>query len=103
MKNIRNILLNRKKFTFAEFIYNDGLNIDINFPAGSIQWKDLHDIYDKDKRLSVSLNKAPKLSYQALHPENNKQSVLLALAIIHETMIAAARRYFPTWSDLSGF
>ena len=103
MKNIRNNLLKGKKFVFLELIYNDGLNIDINFPAGFIQWKDLYDIYDKDKGLSASLHKAPKLSYHTLHPKNNKQNVPLALAIIHETTIAAARRYFPTRSDLSGF
>ena len=50
-----------------------------------------------------NLNKALKLSYQALHPGNNKQSVPLALVIIHETTIAASRSYFPTRSDLSGF
>ena len=61
MKNIRNNLLNGKKLVFPEFIYNDGLNIDINFPAGFIQWKDLYDIYDKDKRLSANFNKSPKL------------------------------------------
>ena len=33
MKNIRNNLLNRKKFVFPEFIYSDGLTININFPA----------------------------------------------------------------------
>ena len=49
------------------------------------------------------MNKAPKLSYEALHPGNNKQSVPIALAIIHETNIAAARSYFPTRSDLFGF
>ena len=103
MRNIRNNLLNGKKFVFPEFIYNDGLNIDINFPAGFIQWKDLYDICDKGKRLSAKLNKVPKLSYQALHPEKNKQSVPLALAIIHETTVAAARSYFPTRSDQSGF
>ena len=26
--------MNGKKFVFPEFIYNDGLNIDINFLAG---------------------------------------------------------------------
>ena len=31
MNNIRNNLLNGKKFIFPEFIYNDGLNIDIHF------------------------------------------------------------------------
>ena len=50
-KNIRNNLLKGKKFVFPEFIYNDGLNIDINFPAGCIQWKDLQDIYDKGRRI----------------------------------------------------
>ena len=89
------------KSVFPEFIYNDGLNIDINFPAGFIQWKDLHNIYDKG--LSANLNKAPKLSYQALHPGNNNQSVPLAVAIIHETTIAAVRSHFPSRSDLSGF
>ena len=79
------------------------MNVDINFLAGFIQWKDLYDIYDKDKRLSANLNKAPKLSYQVLQPGNNKRSVPLVLAIVHETTIAAARSYFPTRSDLSGF
>ena len=88
MKNIRNNLLNGKKFVFPEFIYNDGLNINI---------------YGKDKGLPVNLNKAPKLSYQVLHPRNNKQSVPLAMAIIYETTIAAARSYSYTQSDLSGF
>ena len=62
----------------------------------------MYEIYDKDKGLSANLNNSPKLSYQALHP-GNKQSVLLALAIIRETTIAPARSYFPTRSDLSGF
>ena len=37
MKNIRSNLLNGKKLVFPEFIYNDGLNVDINFLAGFIQ------------------------------------------------------------------
>ena len=104
MKNIRNNLLNGKNmFIFPEFIYNNGLNIDINFLAGFISWKHLYDTYDKDKGLSSNLNKVPKLSYQALHSGNNKQSVPLALAVIHETTIAAARSCFPTQSALFGF
>ena len=101
-KNIRKNLLNGKKIVFPEFIYNDGLSTDINFPAGFIQWKDLHYIYDQDKGLSVNLNKAPKLSYQTLHPGNNKEPVPLALAIIYEITIATARSNFPTQSFLSG-
>ena len=103
MKNIRSNLLNGEKFDFPGFIYNDGLNIDINFAAGFIQWKDLYDIYDKEKGWSANLNKVSKLSYQVLHPGNNKENVPPALAIIHETTIADAGSYFPTRSDLSGF
>ena len=69
MKNIRSNLLNGEKFDFPGFIYNDGLNIDINFAAGFIQWKDLYDIYDKEKGWSANLNKASKLSYQVLHKQ----------------------------------
>ena len=36
IKNIRNNLLNGKKFVFPKFTYNDGLNIDIDFGAGFI-------------------------------------------------------------------
>ena len=71
MKNIRNNLLNEKNFVFLKFIYSDGLIIDMNFPAGFIQWKDLYDIYDKGKGLSANLNKALKLSYQVLYPGNS--------------------------------
>lgn len=94
LENIRNNLLHWEKSVFLEFIYNDALNIDINIPAGFIQWKVLYDIYDKDKILSVNLNKAPKLYYYTLHRENNKESAPLALAIIHETSIAAAKAIF---------
>ena len=77
--------------------------IDINILAGFIQWKDLHDIYDKEKRLSSNLNNASKFSYEVLHSGINKQSVPLALEIIHKATIAATRSYFPTRSHTSGF
>ena len=53
--------------------------------------------------LKGNLRKAPKLSYQALHPGNNKQNVPLAIALFHETTIAAAKSYFPQREDLSSF
>ena len=87
MKNIRNNLLNGKKFVFQEFYY-DKLTQPLNFPSRYISWNDLHKIYYKDKTLAGNLRKAPKLSYQALHPGNNKQSVPLVL--FQETTIAAA-------------
>ena len=52
----------------------------------------LYDIYDLDKELKDHSRKAPKLSYQALHPGNNKQNVPLAFSIIHETTIAASKQ-----------
>ena len=102
IKNIRNNLLNEKKFVFPEFSYNQG-NIQLHCPQGYIDWADLYNIYDKDKELKGNLRKAPKLSYQALHPGNNKQNVLLALALFHETTIAAAKSYYPNREDVSGF
>ena len=49
------------------------------------------------------MRKAPKLSYRALHPGNNKQSVPLALAIFHESTIAGVRSYFPERKDMANF
>ena len=38
---------------------------------------------------------APKITASALHPGNNKKKVALALAIFHETTIAAFKIYKP--------
>ena len=103
MKNIGNNLLNRKKFVFPQFNYGEGQRISINCPAGFIQWKDLYDIYDLDKQLEGHMRKAPKLSYQALHPGNNKQNVPLAIALVYETTVAAAKSYFSERPDLANF
>ena len=100
MKNVRNNLLNGKKF--PEFSYHK-FNKPLVCTSGYISWGELHKVYDKDKELKGNLRKAPKLSYQALHPGNNKQSVPLALSIFHETTIAAIRSYYPNRPDFSGF
>ena len=50
VKNIRNNLLNGKKFVFPPFGFDDG-NLSVNCPAGYITWSDLHKIYDKDQAL----------------------------------------------------
>ena len=103
IKNVRNNLLNGKKFVFPPFVYNDNQFINIDFPAGYISWGDLHNTYDKDKELQGNLKKCPKLTYTALHPGANKQSVPLALAIFHETTIAGIKTYYPERRDLAGF
>lgn len=103
MKNIRNNLLNRKKFVFPGFSYDDGSHLKLDCPAGYITWGDLHKVHDKDANLKGSLRKAPKLTYQALHPGSNKQSVPLAISIVHDTTITAIESYFPERKDVSQF
>ena len=50
-----------------------------------------------------NLKKAPKLTYKALHPGNNKQDVNLALAIFHKTTVAACKSYLLERHDMSSF
>ena len=51
--------------------------------------------HEKDSTLQANLRKAPILDLKILHAGNNKQSVPLALATIHETTTAAIESYFP--------
>jgi len=98
LKNIRNNLLNCKRLIFpefeSEFIY---------LPAGEITWKLLHEVFEKDQLLQANLRKAHKLTYKALHPGNNKQSVPLALAIFDSTTSAGLDSYFPERKDAVSF
>ena len=79
-----------KSLLLPEVFYNQG-NIQLHCPEGYIDRTDLYNIYDKDKELEGNLRKTPKLSYQALHHGNNKQNVLLDLALFHDTTIATAK------------
>ena len=63
----------------------------------------MHSIYDQDSKLPANLRKANKLTYRAMHPGNNKQSVNLAISIFQESTIAASKSYFPERKDISGF
>ena len=102
LKNVRNNLLNGKKFVFPEFDFHvSGTNI--SSPPGFITWHDIHMIYDKDQNIEGNLRKAPKLSYKSLHPQNNKQDVQLAIAIFDESTIAACHCYFPDRDDMPNF
>ena len=102
LKNIRNNLLLAKTFSFPAFSFSV-MNKVVECSDGSISWGDLHRIHDEDCKLSAHLKKAPKLGYSALHPSNNKQNVNLALAIFHNTTIAAAKSYFPEKHGLANF
>ena len=102
VKNIRNNLVNAKKFVFPAFKSKIDEEV-LNCPAGYISWADLHSVYEKDKELQSNLRKARKLTYKTLHPGNNKQDVGLALSVFDEGTIAAFQSYFPERSDCSGF
>ena len=73
LKNIRNNLLNNKKFVFPSFEFNN-MGITISCPGGYITWSDIHKIYDEDNKLKANLRKAPKLSC-AIHPGTNKCAI----------------------------
>ena len=94
IKNIRNNLLNHKKFVFPCFqfhLFQDSINV----PEGFISWRLFHEVYERDDELQANLRKAPKLTYKVTHPGNNKQNVSLALAIFHESTTAAIKSFFP--------
>ena len=66
-------------------------------------WSDLQKVYNKDNALNAKLRKAPKLTFKALHPSDNKQNVNLVFAIFHETTLLACESYFHDRADMSNF
>ena len=102
LKNIRNNLLNAKRFIFPPFLFQ-GFSEDINVNGGEISWHLLNCVYEMDNNLQANLRKAPKLNYETLHPGNKKQNVQLALNIFHETTTAAISSYFPDREDTVEF
>ena len=94
IKSIRNDLLSNKCFIFPAFTF-EKFNDLINVESVEISWKLLHDTYEKDCTLQANLHKALRLNSKVLLSGNNKQSVPLALAIIHETTTAAIESFFP--------
>ena len=71
--------------------------------VGYISWRDFKDVNEEDAKPKANLRKAPKLTHEVLHPGHNKQNVDLALAIIHDTTIAAIKNYFPSRQDVTEF
>ena len=60
-------------------------------------------MFNEDAKLGADLRKAPKLSFESLHPGHNKQKVNLALAIFHESIIAGCKAYLPDRTDMAAF
>ena len=102
LKNIRDNVFNSQKFIFASFKFDQFFDL-IDLPGIKISWKLLHEVYDKDEKLPANIKKASKLSYKAMHPGDNKQSVLLALAIFDRSTSAAIESYSPYRLDASSF
>ena len=61
VKNIRNNLLNSKRFIFPSFNFNE-FEDDIHIDAGEISWRLYHNVYEKDEILPGNLRKAPNIS-----------------------------------------
>ena len=102
-KNIRNNLLNQKKFVFLSFI-----------SIWSVSWRNLcsrwlhimaYIPWNAWKRQisSGSPKKSTQKTYQVTHPDSNKQSVSLTLAIFQESTTAAIKIYFPNRLDAANF
>ena len=69
VKNIRNNLLNYKRFISPSSKF-DGFKDSINVPAAETKWKFFHDFHEKDALLEAYSRKVPKLTTKALPPEN---------------------------------
>lgn len=94
LKNIRNNFARSGGFVIpAGTFLVDDQQFDVS--PGNLHWNKFEELYNCDSKLISHLKKAPKLTYSAIHFGNNKQSVPLALAIFHDTTIAAMRSYFP--------
>ena len=102
-KNIRNNLLNSQKLVFPAFCFSIKNIVVASSQAGYISWRDFKDVNEEDAKPKANLRKAPKLTYEVLYPGHNKQNVNLALAIIHDTTIAAIKNYFPSRQDVTEF
>ena len=98
IKNVRNNLLNHKRFLFPSFTFN-GFKGTINFTGRELKWKMLHGGFE----IEAQLDGAPKLKLKVLHPGSNKENVLLALVIFDETTSAAIQSYFAQHSSAAEF
>ena len=102
IKNVRNNLLNKKRFMFPEFQFT-GFDTEIKVESGEISWKIFHDVFEKDSELDANLKKATKINNKVIHPGKFKQSVNVALGMFHETTTTAIKSYFPKRSDIASF
>ena len=88
-------MLNQKKFVFRPFqfdLFRDAIDVPEDFTT----WYIFHEVYERYmENIQGHIRKVTKITYQATHPRNNKQSVQLALPVFHETVIVAIKSHFP--------
>ena len=80
IKNIRNNLLNRKRFLFPAFS-STALYDNVCVTGSEISWALLHKVYEQDSLIQANMRAAPALTSKVFHPGNCKQIVPVALAI----------------------
>ena len=76
IKNVRNKLLNYKRFIFSTSKYN-GFEDPISFKGGEISWKLFHNVFEKDSLLEANMRKANKdisKAHKVFHPEAKRSS-----------------------------
>ena len=88
---------------FPSFSHEINKHGTINVTEGYLSWGDFHLVHERDQKLKANLRKAPKIGYKVLHPGSNKQSLPLALAVIHDTTIVGFKHYLPERKDAAGF
>ena len=67
IKNVRNNLLERRRFLFPPFVCTD-LFDEVRVAGGEISWSLLHNVHEKDAECQGNLRAASKLSKTVLHP-----------------------------------
>ena len=93
VKNIRNNWLKIKRFRVPPFEAEvDSFSVCFT-ETSLIDWDILKKVFDKESE--VLLKKAPSITFQALHPSNQKQNVPLALAVFDIRNAVAIESYFP--------
>ena len=102
VKNIRNNLLATKFFQIPA-LETTFMDLSINITPGPIHWSIFHRVHEQDLAIECLVRKAPIISYPALHPGNNRQSVPLAPSVFEPTTITAIRQYFPEDTTTSSF
>ena len=93
IKNIRNNWLKIRRFRVTSFQASVDV-FDMHLADKSfIDWNFLNKVFDIEHK--TLLKKAPLITFAALHPQNKKQNVPLALAIFDRRNSSAIEQLFP--------